>query len=69
MVEDVCNRSLHASWLPAERPTQPELAPFDQMAAAHNAAKAIKLETALSGMPVPLHPGAERYYREKGLVK
>jgi len=33
IVEDVCNRSLHASWLPAERPTQPELAPFDQLAA------------------------------------
>lgn len=42
---------------------------LDQMTAAHNAAKAIKLETALSGMPVPLHPGAEKFYREKGLVK
>ena len=35
--------------------------------AAHNAAKQIKLEGALEGMPVPLHPGAERYYKEKGL--
>jgi eukaryotic-like serine/threonine-protein kinase len=32
VVEDVCNRSLHASWLPAERPTRPELAPFDPLA-------------------------------------
>ena len=40
-----------------------------QMVAAHNAAKAIKLEDALKGMPVPLHPGAERYYKEKGLIK
>jgi len=32
IVEDVCNRSLHASWLPAERPTQPELLPFDGLA-------------------------------------
>jgi TRAP transporter TAXI family solute receptor len=39
------------------------------MVAAHNAAKAIKLEHALDGMPVPLHPGAERYYKEKGLIK
>jgi serine/threonine protein kinase len=31
VVEDVCNRSLHASWLPAERPTRPELAPFDAL--------------------------------------
>jgi serine/threonine protein kinase len=32
VVEDVCNRSLHASWLPAERPTRPELTPFDEAA-------------------------------------
>lgn len=39
-----------------------------EMQAAHNAAKQIKLEDALTGMPVPLHPGAERYYKEKGLL-
>ena len=33
------------------------------------AAKVIKRENALKGMPVPLHPGAERYYREVGLLK
>jgi TRAP transporter TAXI family solute receptor len=38
-----------------------------ELQAAHKAAGAIKLETALAGMPVPLHPGAERYYKEKGL--
>ena len=37
--------------------------------AAHAAAKAIKLETALDGMPVPLHPGAAKYYKEKGVLK
>ncbi|MBS7734989.1 TAXI family TRAP transporter solute-binding subunit [Chelatococcus composti] len=42
---------------------------LDQLAAAHSAAKAIKLEDALAGMPVPLHPGAERFFKEKGLVK
>lgn len=42
---------------------------LDTMYAAHNAAKAIKLENALKGMPVPVHPGAERYYREVGLIK
>ncbi|MEZ5477314.1 MAG: TAXI family TRAP transporter solute-binding subunit [Thiolinea sp.] len=36
--------------------------------AAHKAAAAIKLENALEGMPVPLHPGAEKYYKEKGLM-
>lgn len=39
-----------------------------EMEAAHNAASQIKLENALTGMPVPLHPGAERYYKEKGLL-
>lgn len=38
------------------------------MQAAHNAAKDIKLEDATKGMPIPLHPGAERYYKEKGML-
>ncbi len=42
---------------------------LDKLAAAHAAAKAIDPAKALDGMPVPLHPGAERYYKEKGLVK
>src|SRR5690606_13365038 len=42
---------------------------LDQLAAAHSAAKAIKIDDALAGMPVPLHPGAERFFKEKGLVK
>ena len=40
-----------------------------QMVAAHAAAKAIDPAKALDGMPVPLHPGAERYYKEAGLLK
>lgn len=39
-----------------------------EMEAAHKAAAQIKLEGALTGMPVPLHPGAERYYKEKGML-
>lgn len=42
---------------------------LDMLVAAHAAAKAIKLADAVKGMPVPLHPGAERYYKEKGLIK
>ena len=42
---------------------------LDALGAAHTAAKGIKLETALSGMPIPLHPGAEKYYKEKGVLK
>jgi uncharacterized protein len=40
-----------------------------ELANSHVAAKDIKLETAATGSPVPLHPGAIRYYREKGLIK
>jgi serine/threonine protein kinase len=32
VLEDICNRSLQSSWLPGERPTRPELAPFDPLA-------------------------------------
>jgi uncharacterized protein len=40
-----------------------------ELANAHVAGKDIKLEAAAGGSPVPLHPGAIRYYREKGLIK
>lgn len=42
---------------------------LDAMIAAHAAAKAIDKNTAGLGSPVPLHPGAEKYYREAGLLK
>ena len=42
---------------------------LDQMVAAHAAAKAIKKENAAKAPPAPLHPGAEKYYREVGLLK
>jgi TRAP transporter TAXI family solute receptor len=36
--------------------------------AGHQKAKLIRLETALNGVSIPLHPGAERFYREIGLL-
>ena len=42
---------------------------LDQMVSAHAAAKNISLENAAKGMPLPLHPGAEKFYREKGVLK
>jgi TRAP transporter TAXI family solute receptor len=42
---------------------------LDQMSAAHSAAKSITAADAPKNVPVPLHPGAERYYREAGLLK
>ena len=40
-----------------------------ELATAHAAGKEIRLETAAAGSPVPLHPGAIRYYRERGVMK
>lgn len=45
---------------------------FDNLGAlgnAHAAAKAITLETAADNLPIPLHPGAERFYREAGVLE
>ncbi|OSP55833.1 C4-dicarboxylate ABC transporter [Pseudoruegeria sp. SK021] len=42
---------------------------LDTLAASHQAAKQIDIANAIAGMPIPLHPGAERYYREQGLIK
>jgi TRAP transporter TAXI family solute receptor len=42
---------------------------IETMYAAHNAAKVIKRENAVRGMPVPVHPGAARYYKEVGVMK
>jgi hypothetical protein len=35
----------------------------------HEKGRAITLKTALDGIAIPLHPGAERYYREVGMIK
>ncbi|MDX9766101.1 MAG: TAXI family TRAP transporter solute-binding subunit [Ectothiorhodospiraceae bacterium] len=42
---------------------------MDQMIAAHAAARGVKIENAADPMPVPLHPGAARYYRERGIIQ
>jgi TRAP transporter TAXI family solute receptor len=41
----------------------------ETLAKVHVQGKNIRLETALRSVSIPLHPGAERYYREKGLIK
>jgi len=45
---------------------------FDNLEAlysAHNAALDIKLETVTEGLLVPLHPGAEKYFKEVGVIQ
>ncbi|MEK6266689.1 MAG: TAXI family TRAP transporter solute-binding subunit [Clostridium sp.] len=41
----------------------------DRIIAAHNVGKSITKETALDGMSVTVHPGAERYFKEEGIAK
>lgn len=42
---------------------------LDRMQAAHSAANDIDIAKAIEGLPIPLHPGAERYYREQGIIE
>jgi len=35
----------------------------------HAKGRAIKLESAVEGLGIPLHAGAEKFYKEKGLIK
>jgi len=35
--------------------------------AAHARGRDLELTKALDGMPLPVHPGAERFYRERGV--
>jgi TRAP transporter TAXI family solute receptor len=35
----------------------------------HKATMAMRVERATAGLPVPLHPGAAKYYKEKGIIK
>jgi TRAP transporter TAXI family solute receptor len=37
----------------------------NELAAIHPQANELAIETALKGSPIPFHPGAERYYRER----
>ncbi|PWC90256.1 TAXI family TRAP transporter solute-binding subunit [Azospirillum sp. TSO5] len=41
---------------------------LDALAAAHVAAKQIKLDKTATQSPVPFHPGAVKFYKEKGLM-
>ena len=39
------------------------------IAAVHAKGKEITLEGALNGLTCPLHPGAEKFFKEKGILK
>jgi TRAP transporter TAXI family solute receptor len=41
---------------------------LDRLVTAHAVGKMITKEGALDGMPVELHPGAEKYFKEEGIL-
>ncbi|MBR9982617.1 MAG: TAXI family TRAP transporter solute-binding subunit [Desulfatitalea sp.] len=41
----------------------------DELDKIHSQFKNIKLESATKGMSIPLHPGAEKFFKEKGILK
>lgn len=41
----------------------------DAIAKAHNKGSEIKLQNAADGVTIPFHPGAEKYLKEKGIIK
>jgi uncharacterized protein len=40
-----------------------------ELAAAHAKGKEINLQNAVKGVSIPFHPGAEKFFKEKGLMK
>jgi uncharacterized protein len=40
-----------------------------ELAAAHSKGKEVNLQSAVKGVSIPFHPGAVKYYKEKGLMK
>ncbi|HYH01703.1 MAG TPA: TAXI family TRAP transporter solute-binding subunit [Bacillota bacterium] len=41
---------------------------IDRITASHPAAKDLTLKNAVTGIPIPLHPGAKKYFKEKGVL-
>ncbi len=39
----------------------------DEISAAHNKGNELDLNTAVSGISIPFHPGAQKFYAEKGI--
>ena len=67
----VPNYLVTRSGLPTQEVYEMTKSLFDNLPAlqaAHAAAKAISLQKAGKNPPVPLHPGAAKYYKEKGVL-
>jgi len=58
--KDLVYEITRALWLPETRRL---------LAVGHAKGATVQLDTALAGIAIPLHPGAERFYREIGLLE
>jgi uncharacterized protein len=58
--DDLIYKITAALWSPRARPL---------LDSSHPKGRLIRLETALKGLAIPLHPGAERFYRERNLIR
>jgi TRAP transporter TAXI family solute receptor len=71
--------SVHALWVTSVRQPEPLIYAVTSalwsahtrklLDSGHAKGKVIRLETALDGIGIPLHPGAEKFYKEKGMAK
>jgi len=58
--EELIYKVTAALWNPATRKL---------LDSGHAKGREIRLETATTGIGIPLHPGAEKFYREQGIIK
>jgi uncharacterized protein len=58
--EDLIYKITSALWNPSTRKL---------LDSGHAKGREIKLETATTGLGIPLHPGAERFYKDQGLIR
>ena len=42
---------------------------LDNLKSTHNAINTMDIKNAVTGMPAPIHPGAERYFKEQGIIE
>ncbi len=70
--EDLVYEMTKALWTKTpllHRKKKEELSGAEILAKVHSQGKSITLDTALDGVTIPLHPGAEKFYKEAGLIK
>lgn len=58
--DDLIYKITAALWSPSAR---------QLLDSGHAKGRLIRLETALNGLAIPLHPGAERFYKEQNLIR